>query len=98
MSEEKKCKTGSKAIEIKSKKSGGKKVSEKKESREFRERMSLIEAQKEADKLRHNQKMIELEFDRATSKLIHEQILERGRIQRAEDRKLFWEKKNWRGN
>jgi len=57
------------------------------------ERKKLIELQKESDNLKHKFKMEELEFDRATSKIIHEQILERGRIQRAEERKMMFEKR-----
>lgn len=70
---------------------------EEEKSKEYLERMALLEAQKEADETKHKFKMQELEFERATSKIIHEQILERGRIQRAEDRKIFLEKRSLYG-
>ena len=61
-------------------------------SKEFLERMAIIEAQKQVDLIKHDFKIMELRFERETAKLIHEQILERGRIQRAEERKIFAEK------
>lgn len=65
------------------------------QSREFKERSKLIEMQREVDQTKHNFKMEELEFERATHKLIHDQILERGRIERAETRKVFLEKQKY---
>lgn len=63
-----------------------------------KEQMEIIRAQTELEELRHKLKMEELEFERATTKIIHEQILERGRIQRAEDRKFFLEKQSYYRN
>lgn len=61
-------------------------------SKEFIERMELIKAQKEVDRVKHLFKMEELRFERESSNIIHEQILERGRISRAENKKLFMAK------
>lgn len=65
---------------------------EEEHSREFLERKCLIEMDRENITLKHKFKMEELEFERATSKMNHEMILERGRIQRAEERKLIVQK------
>ena len=50
----------------------------------------------EYEKAIHNLKMERLAYERETNKLFHEWALERGRIQRAEARKDFMEKQNWR--
>lgn len=55
----------------------------------FIERSAILEMEKALAELKHKFQMEALEFERATSKLIHEQILERGRIQRAEERKTL---------
>jgi hypothetical protein len=68
---------------------------QKEESREFQERKELIKLQRETDAIKHSFKMQELEFERASSKIFHEQVLERGRIQRAEERKMFMEKRGF---
>lgn len=62
------------------------------ESREFRERKELIKLQGEADETRHKFKMEELAYERDNARIFHEQILERGRITRAENKKMFAEK------
>lgn len=59
------------------------------DSKEFQARMKLIEEDRETAKLRHAYKMEELEFERENSKLMHEQILARGRINRAEEIKML---------
>jgi hypothetical protein len=68
---------------------------QKEESKEFQERKELMRIQRETDENKHSFKMQELEFERASSKLFHEQVLERGRIQRAEERKMFMEKRSF---
>lgn len=60
-----------------------------KESREFAERSKLIELQEKADKQKHEWKMEEIEYQRESNRLFHERELERGRIRRAEERKLI---------
>lgn len=59
---------------------------------DFERKKSLIEMQKQADQIKHKLKMEELHFERASATLMHEQILERGRISRAEERKMLLEK------
>lgn len=51
-------------------------------------------ADKDFLEIKHKFKMEELEFERASAKQFHEQILERGRIQRAEERKMLLERKS----
>lgn len=60
-----------------------------KPSREFLERQRIILLEKENILLKHQLKMEELDGERTNAKLIHEQILERGRINRAEQRKTM---------
>jgi hypothetical protein len=64
-------------------------------SREFLERKELNRLDKELAEIKHSFKMQELEFERASTKIFHEQVLERGRIQRAEERKMFMEKRSF---
>lgn len=54
-----------------------------------KERKEILVLEREIAETKHKFHMQELEFERATSKLIHDQILERGRIQRAEEKKMF---------
>lgn len=61
-------------------------------SSEFQERSRLIELDLEAARIKHDWRMAQLIYERETSKILHEQILERGRIARAEQRKLLSEK------
>lgn len=51
--------------------------------------LKLLEIEKENIKYKHECKMKELEFERKNSELLHEQILTRGRINRAEELKLI---------
>lgn len=69
-------------------------VKKKEHSQEFLERRELQKKEKEIAKFKHNLIMEKLKFERETNRLFHERNLERGRITRAEDRKLFWEKQN----
>lgn len=73
---------------------------EKEESREFRERKELIRLQKEVDQektklqrevedIRFRQRMELLVYERESNKLFHDRELERGRIRRAEERKMM---------
>jgi hypothetical protein len=57
-------------------------------SQEFQERKTLIELQRETDLIKHKFHMEELKFERESALIIHEQILERGRIKWAEERKM----------
>ena len=57
-------------------------------SQEFQERKALIELQKENDLIKHKYRMEELKFERESNLIVHNQILERGRIKWAEERKL----------
>lgn len=71
-------------------------MAEKKEkhSREFLERRELQDKDLEIMKAKHNLKMEALAYERETNRLFHEWALERGRITRAEQRKLFMEKRS----
>lgn len=69
-----------------------------KESQEFKERKALIELQKEADLYKHKLKMIQLTYERESSKILHDQILEKMRIQRAEYIKQWKEKQSYYNN
>ncbi|MBM3191439.1 MAG: hypothetical protein FJZ63_02130 [Chlamydiae bacterium] len=62
----------------------------------FIERSKILEIEKGLAELKHKMRMLELEFERASSRLVHEQILERGRIIRAEERKTFMMKQQGR--
>ena len=81
-------------------------MAEKEESLEFRERKELTRLQLEADKektnlqiqaenLRFKNRMELLRYERESSHLFHENELERGRIKRAEERKLMAEKDHY---
>lgn len=78
------------------------------QSREFKERTQLIKLQREADReklkgmreleeLKFNRKMEILRTERENTRLFHENELERGRIKRAEERKLMHERSQYRG-
>lgn len=56
-------------------------------SKEFQERMQIMEKDKELVERKHEMAMKELEFRRESDRLHHERELERGRIFRAEERK-----------
>lgn len=82
-------------------------MGEKEESQEFKERKELIRLQQEADKQkfewqvtlekeRHKLRMELLRFERESNSLFHEKELERGRIKRAEERKLLQERDYYR--
>lgn len=74
------------------------KESKKEESKEeFEQRLTLIHEERKNIELKHKNRMEELIFERENQRLNHERILERGRISRAEDRKMFLEKKSLRG-
>jgi len=60
------------------------------ESQEFKERRELQKKELEIFKAKHNLTMEKLAYERETNRLFHEWVLERGRIERAEKRKL-WE-------
>lgn len=63
-------------------------------SQQFLERKTLIEMDRETALIKHKLKMEELEFERASALAMHNQILERGRISRAEERKMLLEKRS----
>ena len=65
-------------------------------SKECRERLKILKAQNEKESIRHKNRMEELTYERETAKKIHEWILERGRIQRAEKRRMMHESKQLR--
>ena len=69
-------------------------VKESERSSAFEERKELIRLQMEADKIKHCFKMEELDYERASNKINHEHILERGRIQRAEERRMIAERRD----
>lgn len=62
-------------------------------SKEFLERRELQKKDLEVFKAKHKIKMEELAYERETNRLFHEWSLERGRINRAEERKAFIEKR-----
>lgn len=66
-------------------------------SREFLERTELQRKDLEIMEAKHKMKMEELAYDRETNRLFHEWSLERGRIQRAEKRKMYSEQRSWGG-
>jgi hypothetical protein len=55
---------------------------------EFDEKKELIRLKSEADLIRHNYKMKELDFQNKNDTLRHEQEMERQRIKSAEIRKM----------
>ena len=55
---------------------------------EFEERKQVLLLERENIELKHKFKMMELEFDRESSKIFHERELERQRIKSAEIRKM----------
>lgn len=67
---------------------------EEKHSQEFIERSALQDKDLEVAKAKHNMAMDELIYRRESDRLFHERQLERGRIQRAEARKDFQDKKS----
>lgn len=67
-----------------------------KENQAYTERKKLIELERENIELKHKCKMEELATERENARLFHERELERGRIKRAEERKILMEK--WRLN
>lgn len=56
--------------------------------------LSKKNTEKEIIETKHKFRMEEIEAERNNAVLIHNQILERGRIQRAEERKIMLEKKS----
>lgn len=73
-----------------------KKEKKQEHSREFLERKTLIELQREADEWKFKMKKELLLMERENNRLFHEKELERGRIKRAEERKLMNERHNLR--
>lgn len=69
-----------------------------KQSQEFLERREIQKKEKELLEFKYKLAMEKLKFARETNRLFHEWSLERGRITRVEDRKLFWEKRNASNN
>lgn len=67
------------------------------ETQELKERKIIIALEADLHAKRHSLKMQELEFERESMKLNHEWVLERGRIQRAEERKMMSERRSMRG-
>ena len=67
-------------------------MSEKEESKEFKERRALILLQSEQEDKKFKQKMDLILAERENNRLFHERELERGRIKNAEQRKLMQEK------
>lgn len=57
-------------------------------SKTFKEKLALLVEKKRLENHKHKLKMDELAYSRENSRLVHEQILERGRIKYAEMRKL----------
>lgn len=62
-------------------------------SKVFLEQKALIDIKLQADHTRHLWKMEELSYERENAERIHGQILERGRIMRAEERRSLLLKK-----
>jgi len=60
----------------------------KEESQNFKEEKELLKLKDISEKLKHSNRMQELEYKRESEKLFHERELERGRIKRAEMRKM----------
>lgn len=54
----------------------------------------ILEIKQQIDVNRHIFRMEELAFERENNKIMHEQILERGRISRAEERKMLLERRS----
>jgi len=68
---------------------------ENKEAKEIIQlKLDLADRQKKIDEARHKFKMEEIIFERESNRLAHERTLERGRIKRAEDRKIMLEKRS----
>lgn len=65
-------------------------------SSEFLERKELIELDRELSREKHEMRMEELNYIRATEKIKHEQDLERNRIKSAEIRKSQMRKEQMR--
>lgn len=64
---------------------------------DFDLKMKLIKAKSKNDQEKHNFRMRELEEERSLMILRHEKDLERGRIFRAEKRKMMLEERSMRG-
>lgn len=58
-------------------------------SKEFTERMTVLEKEKEVAKFKHDLIMEELAYRRQSENIHHEKDLERGRIRNAEEKKLI---------
>jgi hypothetical protein len=56
---------------------------------DFEDKAKLLELQAQLEQIKHANKMEELEYERVSMNLLHQQILERGRISRAEERKTI---------
>lgn len=69
-------------------------LSKPEQSQEFLERSKILALERENIELKHKFKMEELDFDRCNTLKMHEQILERGRISRAEERKMLIERRS----
>lgn len=65
------------------------------ESQEFRERKGLIKLQGKADRIKFEMRKEILDMERANNLFFHEKELERGRIKRAEQRKMWAEKASY---
>lgn len=64
-------------------------------SPEFLERRDLQKGDIKVAKLKHKLDMEALEFRRESNRLFHERTLERGRITRAEERKMLFHKRGY---
>jgi hypothetical protein len=60
-----------------------------KQSQEFKERSELQRRDVEFAKVKHKLKMEQLQFERETQRIFHENLMQRERIKRAESRKDF---------
>lgn len=58
-------------------------------SKEYLERLEILKLERSLVEDKHKFRMTELEYERDNARRIHEQILERGRIQKAEERKII---------
>lgn len=58
-------------------------------STEFVEKSRLLGLERELAEYKHSLKMHELEFERESQCILHDRILERGRIARAEERRML---------
>jgi hypothetical protein len=64
-------------------------LSSEESSAKFKERMKLMDKDEEVSTKKHEMTMKELEYRRESDRMHHERELEKGRISRAEEKKLI---------